>query len=263
MTKQFKMKKPSKKAVLRLGYLLGLCLLAVVVMAAMGRKEMRKTNAVDVTVEPLEDGHYLIDSIDVLGVIEEAFGYELDDQPIAAIDIHRVEKVLERNPFVLDAEVYISALNKVGIEVIQRKPVLRVMDANGLNYYLDKFGNKLPVSAHAAARVLVVTGELPPYTVDYLERENHPLKELYTLSMQLHNDPFWQRMIEQIHVENGEYIFIPKVGRQKIYFGSPKNATAKLRRLRIFYDEVLPYKGWRKYKALDLRYADQVVGVRR
>ena len=257
------MKKPSKSAVLRLGYLLGLLVLAVVVMAAMGRKELRKADAVDVAVTPLEDGHYLIDSLDVLGVIEEAFGYELDGQPIQTIDISRVERVLERNPFVLDAEVFISARNRVGVEVTQRKPVLRVMDDNGLNYYLDKHGNKLPTSAHATARVLVATGALPPFSVDYLDREKHGLKDVYELGMLLHNDPFYHRLIEQIHVENGEYVLIPKVGRQKIYFGTLENAATKLRRLRTFYDEVLPYKGWRKYKAFDLRYADQVVGIKR
>ena len=256
------MKLPPKKLFIRFGYLAGLLLLAVIVMAAMGRKDAHKAQGVDVTVTPLADGHYLIDSLDVLNVIEEAFGYELDDQPIQVIDIHRVEKVLERNPFVLDAEVYINAQDQVGIDVVQRKPVLRVMDNNGLNYYLDKRGNKLPVSAHAAARVPVATGELPPFTVDYLDREKHPIKDLYTLTMALHDDSFYHRLIEQIHVENGEYVLIPKVGRQKIYFGHLKNTDAKLRRLRIFYEEVLPYRGWRKYKAFDLRYADQVVGVK-
>ena len=257
------MKLPPKKLFIRLGYLAGLLLLAVIVMAAMGRKEARKAGGVDVTVTPLDDGHYLIDSLDVLNVIEEAFGYELADQPIQVIDINRVEKVLERNPFVLDAEVYLTAQDEVGIDVVQRKPVLRVMDNNGLNYYLDKLGNKLPVSPHAAARVLVATGDLPPYTVDYLEREAHPLKDLYTLTMALHADPFYRRLVEQIHVENGEYVLVPKVGRQKIYFGQLKNTDAKLRRLRIFYEEVMPYQGWRKYKGVDLRYADQVVGIKR
>ena len=256
------MKLPPKKLFVRLGYLTGLLLLAVIVMAAMGRQDARKADGVDVTVQPLEDGHYLIDSLDVLNVIEEAFGYELDDQPIRALDINRVEKVLERNPFVLDAEVYINAQHQVGIDVVQRKPILRVMDHNGLNYYLDKLGNKLPVSAHATARVLVATGDLPPFTVDYLARERHPIKDLYTLTLALHDDPFYRRLIEQVHVENGEYTLVPKVGRQKIYFGQLKNTDAKLRRLRIFYEEVLPYQGWRKFKGFDLRYADQVVGVK-
>ena len=42
-----------------------------------------------------------------------------------------------------------------------------------------------------------------------------------------------------------------------------EQSQARLRRLKTFYREGLPYEGWRKYSSFDLRYADQVVARKR
>ena len=70
-------------------------------------------------------------------------------------------------------------------------------------------------------------------------------------------------MFEQVHVFSGEFTLVPKVGNQKIKFGDIEDAVGKLRRLRIFYDEGMPYEGWQKYRTLDLRFEGQVVCERR
>jgi len=71
-------------------------------------------------------------------------------------------------------------------------------------------------------------------------------------------------MIEQIHVSNqGEMTLVPKIGDQKIFFGKLADADKKLEKLRIFYQEGMPYEGWRKYKSIDVRYAGQIVCKKR
>jgi len=72
--------------------------------------------------------------------------------------------------------------------------------------------------------------------------------------------------VEQIYVKtNGEFVLAPKVGDQVIHLGRYKKETTqeRLRRLKIFYREGLPYEGWRKYKSFDLRFSDQVIARKR
>ena len=58
-------------------------------------------------------------------------------------------------------------------------------------------------------------------------------------------DEFWKAQIAQVKIlENGEAILLPQVTKQYIEFGSLNNIEDKFERLRIFYTEILPRKGW-------------------
>jgi len=175
-----------------------------------------------------------------------------------------LEKVLEEHPFVLDAEDFVDAQNKVNIRIVQREPIVRIKDNNGLDYYLDKDGQQMPPSKHHAARVRVVTGNLPPYEENFLSDEKDLLTQVFKLNQKLREDEFLEALVEQIYAnKRGELILSPKVGRQTILFGRYHNEDDKLRRLKVFYREGLPYKGWKAYKSFDLRYDGQVVCVKR
>ena len=246
----------------RLGYLGALILIAIGVISAVEWKQVSKVEAIDIDIEALESGDFLLDSTDVLTTIERSFGYDLRGQQIAKIDVERLERVLEADPFVLGADVFIDARNRIKISLSQREPVLRIIDDNGLNYYLDKDGNKMPLSVHFAAKLLVATGNLPPFVPDFLEREKHLLKDLFMLTQRFREDPFLYALIEQIHINAGEFALTPKIGKQIIEFGKYERVEEKIRNLKLFYQEALPYEGWQKFKKIDLAFEGQVVGVR-
>ena len=165
---------------------------------------------------------------------------------------------------ILEADVYIDAGNRVNIDVSQREPILRIIDNNQLNYYLDSEGNKMPLSNHFSARVLVATGHIPPFIPDFKKREKHVLKDLFHLTQVIQEDEFMNALVEQIYVSNkGMYTIVPKIGDQKIILGSANGLDEKIERLKVFYKEALPYEGWQKYKTIDLRYEGQVVCKKR
>ena len=59
---------------------------------------------------------------------------------------------------------------------------------------------------------------------------------------------------------------IPQVGNHEIVFGaanSNKDVVAKLNKLKIFYQEGLPFEGWNKYNQINLKYKNQVVCKKR
>ncbi|RMG83980.1 MAG: FtsQ-type POTRA domain-containing protein [Bacteroidetes bacterium] len=247
------------KSLKRIGWVSGLFFALIMVVSAVERKQGSRVKSVEVVIEKLPEGYLLINEDDVRGLIHRSFGYDLEGQSLANINVNRIERILEEDPFVRNAEVTIDFLNKIEINVEQREPILRIKDNNGLNYYLDKDGNKLPLSKHFTARVIVGTGSIAPHSPDFLERKQHTLKDVFLLTKLIIADEFWKSMIEQINMSNGEMTLIPKVGDQKIRFGRFENAEEKLWRLRKFYEEGIAYEGWQKYKAIDLRFKDQVV----
>jgi len=254
-----------KSSIKRIAWVGGAFLTIVLIAAAVERKKELAISATDVVVVPLESGALLIDSLDVIKIIERSFGMPLDEQAAGVVDVSRVERVLEEDPFVKNAEVAITANSKIIIQVEQRQPILRVMDNLGAQYYLDLDGARVPLSKHFAARTLVATGNIPPHTPDFLKKKNHPMKDLYDLTNFILDDPFWKAMFEQVYVNSrSEFVLVPKIGDQAILLGKwGPDAADKFRRLKIFYQEDMGREGWQKYHSIDLRYKGQVVCERK
>lgn len=259
-------KDPQTKASLkRIAWVGGAFLTIMLIAAAVERKKEMTVVATVVEVEPLENGALLIDSMDVIKLIERSFGMPLDEQAAGLIDEDRVERVLEEDPFVKNAEVLLTANSKIKINIEQRQPILRILDNNGAQYYLDQDGARVPLSKHFAARTLVATGNIPPHTPEFLTKKNHKMKDLFELTNYILTDPLWKALFEQIYVNNrNEFVLVPKVGDQAVIFGKWDSDTEdKFRRLRIFYEEGLSREGWQKYHSIDLRYRGQVVAERK
>lgn len=218
-----------------------------------------------VEVEPLEDGALLIDSMDVIKLVEKTVGASLDEQTASTVDEAFVEQALEENLFVKNAEVLLTADSKVKINIEQRVPILRVVDKLGVQYYLDKDGAKVPLSRHFTARTLVATGNIPPHTPEFLTKKKNGMKDLFELTNFILADPFWQAMIEQVHVTgNDDFVLVPKIGDQSIILGKwDADAEGKFKKLKTFYEEGMSREGWQKYRTIDLRYRDQVVCERK
>ncbi|MEL6863249.1 MAG: cell division protein FtsQ [Bacteroidota bacterium] len=237
-----------------------LFLLAAAVISAAQLKGSRNVQEVMINIEALPGGHSLVSKKDLMLSIERSFGHNLIGVPLAALNVERIERVLEADPFILASDVYIDAENQVHISVEQREPIVRIIDKNGLNYYLDEFGEKMPLSKHFTARVLVANGEIPAHIPNFLERKKHTLKDLFGLTNIILDDDFLRPMIEQVYVDKrGEYTLVPKLGNQKILLGRLDGLDDKLTRLKTFYKEGMPYSGWKKYKAINLKYKGQVV----
>lgn len=248
----------------RIAWIGGAMLTIMVITAAVSRKKAMAVAATVVNVKPLEGGAFLIDSADVIKIISQSLGEPLDDQLAGEVDADRVERVLEEDPFVQNAEVALTANSRIIIEVVQREPALRVKDKEGSSYYLDKTGTRVPLSKHFAARTLVATGNIPPHTPEFLKRKKSGMKDLFELTRFILADDLWRALIEQIYV-NGrkEFVLVPKVGDQIILLGKFENIEDKFRRLRAFYEKGMSYEGWQRYKSIDLRFRGQVVCEKR
>lgn len=252
--------KITKQQLKALGWMATLLIGAMIVLSAVNHRKSSAVKGVEVDIKPLPNGDLLMQPVDVTELIHKAFGYEFQSRSVRTVEIERLEKVLEKDPLVQDAEVYLDARDFVRVSVTQREPVIRIIDKDGWNYYLDKNGKRMPLSKHFTARVVVATGSIPAYVPDFLQRERHILRQLFLLSQDLRNDAFLSAMIGQVFVSsNGDFILAPLIGDQKIVFGKYEDAKEKMQNLKIFYREAMPYEGWRKYRSIDVRYRGQVI----
>ncbi len=258
------MNRDTQKLLKRLLIIASLFAIAALIVWTVQKKEQKKARDMIVNIERLDNGHTLISEVDVKEKLLKSFAVSLVGLPLSAIDMERVEEVLEDDPFVFSAEAYVDAQNVIFINLKQREPLLRVIDDNGLNYYLDKEGKKMPLSKHFTANVMVANGNIPPHVDNFLKRRKHALRDLFELTNQILNDDFLQAMVEQIYVtEKGDYILTPILGSQKIILGPYENIEDKFFRLKAFYAEAVPYTGWKRYKTINLKFKNQVVCKKR
>ena len=166
------------------------------------------------------------------------------------INIRQIENVLNEHPFIDEAECYYTPSGKIGIKIIQRIPLLRIMANNGENYYLDNKGRIMPIPENIA-HVTIATG--------FIDRK-FAQHELYELSRFISNNPFWNAQIEQIYVTpKKEFELVPRVGQHIIFLGSLGDYEERFGKLKTFYKKALNEVGWNKYSRISIEFNNQII----
>lgn len=178
--------------------------------------------------------------------------------PISKWDMSEMERRVETNPFVKDAEVYRDVKGNVLVRVNQRKPIGRLYHRYELDSYIDEKGNLLPTTARHTARVPLLEIEGLSWKKNLLETSYG--KDLFDFLKYIERDEFWRAQIAHILVKkNGQIEMLPQVTKQTVYFGMPNDIETKFKKLMIFYKKILPAKGWNTYTTVNLKFKDQII----
>lgn len=248
------------------GWIVVAIAVGVLAISAISSREASHVETVAPVILPLAEGEALVTEKELLDRLAASFTKPMGELSLADIDVERVETVLEGQAFVADADAFVDDDLQLNIIITQRVPLLRVIAENGQNYYLDENGVRMPLSESYTARVPVATGNIVLWSDDFMNHRDNQLRQLVELAHFLRTDDFLDALVEQVYINTkGELVLAPKVGDQVIYLGryNEKKTPERLRRLKTFYREGLPYEGWRKYKSFDLRFSDQVIARKR
>ncbi|MES2779313.1 MAG: hypothetical protein V4651_05380 [Bacteroidota bacterium] len=179
---------------------------------------------------------------------------------IMELNIPLIETKLNHNDFIKTSQVFTDMNGELQINIEQRRPILRLLKADGSSYYIDEEGRKMPVSQAFTAHVPIASGNL---FEEYKARDTmHTLvgSELHKIATYVDKDAFWKAQIEQIFVTaESEFMLIPKVGDHTIVFGTGEDMEEKFEKLLLFYKEGLSRVGWEKYSTINLKYKNQIV----
>lgn len=206
---------------------------------------------------------YFIDKKEVENILQLS-SFTLIGRKIDNINLHILENRLKANPFVEYAKVYADMDGIIMIEISQRQPILRVMNQFDQDYYIDKNGLKIPLSANFTARVLAANGFIEEPFGNRVDTLRTLLaKDLFKTASYIRQDSLWDAQIAQIYVNpDHEIELIPRVGNQRILLGNADSLDLKFHNLLAFYKQALPQVGWDAYKQINIKYANQIIGVK-
>lgn len=252
------LKKINWRAIFK-GFAWIICLSGLVVL--MGFIEVKKQDVKCENVKIIIPGaDNFIEREEIDAILAESEG-QLIGRNLKEVNTQKIEKAIQANPYIAFAKVYADMDGVIRIEIKQRQPVLRVINAGGQDYYIDKEGLKMPVSANFTANVLVATGNILEGFGGRVDSLRTSLAaDLYEIALYLKQDTLWDAQIEQIFVNNKKDIeLIPRVGNQRIILGDASSLDHKMKNLLAFYKQAMPLMGWDAYKTISVKYANQVV----
>ncbi len=179
------------------------------------------------------------------------------------INIHDLENKLKANPFIEFAKVYTDMDGVISVEISQRQPILRIMNRFDQDFYVDQHGLKIPLSTNFTARVIVANGYIDELFANHVDTLHTDMaRQLFKTADFIRKDSLWDAQIAQICVNKDHEIeLIPRVGNSRILLGNADSLDAKFYNLLVFYKKALPRVGWDTYKIINIKYANQVVGV--
>jgi cell division protein FtsQ len=214
---------------------------------------------ISVKIRNTNNNHFL-DEADVLSLMKVNV-QSLRGAKTSEVDLRAIEQKIKRDAFIKDADLYTDLKGNLVARVELRRPIARIVRNDGPDGYIAEDGTVMPVSEKFTARVLLVGG---PFVRRLLQQRNlsesKEGKSLLNLINVIRDDEFWNAQIAELDIDSkGKVTMLPQVGDEKIEFGTPENEEVKLRKLKIFYKEILPNKGWNKYRRVNLEYEGQII----
>jgi len=205
--------------------------------------------------------NFFVDEADVMALIMENEGDSILGDHFGAVNLKEIEERIESHSFVKEAEVFRDLKGHLVVAATQSKPVARIVAKNGKHAYISEEGLLLPVSSNYTARVIVLTGDYMSQlskVESVLEDEYHA--QLFELIKFVNQDSFWNMQIAEINVDRkGKIVMMPQVGNQRLEFGKAEDIEDKFKRLKIFFKEIMPTKGWNAYERVNVEFKDQII----
>jgi cell division protein FtsQ len=204
--------------------------------------------------------NYFINDTDVMSLITNNGRDRLVGEPYKNIDLKNLEKRIKTNKFIRNCQVSRDLKGELSVDVKQRRPIARIVQRYGPDAYISDQGEVLPLSDRFTARVVLIEADNaePLVEKDLLETESG--KSFFQLLQFIDGHKFWKAQIAQLYMNaDGTILLYPQVGKQVIEFGTATDIERKFNKLKIFYKQIVPVKGWNRYSRVSLAYHNQII----
>ena len=241
------------KTVLKIFVFLGLLAYLIFALVRLNRNEKgQDCTGLEITIDDRQQTGFLGENeVRELLVSSKHFP---EGELLDKVDLAELESVLVASPYIDEALCFKTVEGKISMHIKPRVPVLHVINDKGEDFYIDNCGTTMP-RGHHTSDLIVMTGNVPRATAGPLYSE---------MGTMLARDDFWNGQIQEIHVTpQGEMEITPRIGEHIIILGDTSCLRDKLQRMKTFYTEGLDRVGWNRYKAIDLRFKDQVIGIKK
>ena len=185
---------------------------------------------------------------------------------IGTVDLTKIQKLLDHNPWIESASAYIGLDETLTINAKEYEPVVRVFNQDNRSVYITKDGVIFPASPVYSPRVIIANGTFtfPMPSKNSMVSDSvyaHTgLNEALILAMAINKDPFLTKAIGQIfRDENDEYELMVNNLPAKVILGNTDAVDNKLSRLATLLKKYNGTEELYGYKTLNLKYKNQIV----
>ncbi|MFO7719028.1 MAG: hypothetical protein R6W85_01140 [Gillisia sp.] len=163
------------------------------------------------------------------------------------LDLNRVEAILNNHAMIENAEVYLTLNGTLKTRISQRQPIGRVL-GNPV-FYIDRLGEKMPLSPNYSARVPVIKGV-----------SEDDFEEVYPLIKYINADAFLTEHVTGItRLTGGVYKMEVRKMDFDLFFGKIERIENKFNNFKAFYKKAHKDDILSTYKMVDLQFGNQVV----
>jgi len=240
-------------------------MIAALLFFSINRKSNAKVKTLVVKIQGINGQDELISEKEVVSILTLTAGKSLNASNIKTLNLRKLEARLNKDRRIERADIYFDSKDRLNVLITQKKPIMRIIDPDGVSSYIDDSGNAIPVQIGNAVRVPIVTGLDVKYDRALVVSELPSMtKEMFKLMKYVSEDEFLSALVEQAYLSSdsiSDIVLVPKIGRERLILGNTTDMEAKFKNLKIFYRDGLPRLGWSRYKALNLKYANQVTGT--
>lgn len=235
-----------------------LCLAAIVATTEK-RRSSRVCQHILIDVDNRYE-NYFVDEEDVQLLMTNAGADHIVGKKYVNLNLKELEQRIETNKYVRKSQVYRDVKGNLLVYAEQNRPLARLLREDAPDAYISDTGEVLPISDKYTARVMLISG---PYTAELVRNKISKSEaglQIFRLIDFISKDEFWKAQIAQMNINGeGDIVLYPQVGKQEIEFGKAENITEKFNKLSVFYEQILPRKGWNFYNRVNLEYQDQIV----
>lgn len=234
----------------------------VLLVAAIKKKDGQHCIGVSITIEGVNN-NFFVDKKDILNSITEEVGGNPAGKIISAFDLRKLEAQIQKDIWVKSSQLFFDNNNRLMVKVLEREPEARIFTTGGTTFYIDSSLAMLPLSEKFSARLPVFTG-FPSDKMVLSHTDSVLLRDILTVSMAIQKDSFGMALIDQVDITpQRNFEMIPKLGNTIIVFGDASDVEEKLKKLLLFYRQVMAKAGWNKYSVVNVQYKGQVVAKRK
>ncbi|MBP3737954.1 MAG: hypothetical protein J6I72_02745 [Muribaculaceae bacterium] len=190
----------------------------------------------------------------VMGELAQS-GIKVVGKPMWQINAARIEEVLGKSEYLENVECVKARDGQLLIRASQLVPVMRVFDGDGVSYYVNAAGKRMNASAFYHSDVPVVQGHFT---------QRFPPTRLLPLVSYVEHDSLLRTLVTMYTVRDSNNVFlVPSIYGHVVNMGPVEDIENKFEKLKLFYREVMPAKGWETYDTISVKWSHQVVATRR
>ena len=162
------------------------------------------------------------------------------------LNLKKIEETINDNGFIDSAEVSMDLVGEIGVRIVEKKPVFRVLNGK---FYIDSNGNKMPLSNLFSERIPLIISKVK--SSDYIN--------LGSLGVFLKNDNFLNTHIIGLDIIDNELFFHVRNFTYVIKMKGFNKYKTRLNNYKVFYKSAINDSILKDLSSINLNFKSQVI----